>query len=239
MLELGETPGWEIERLGQIAQVYNGHRFKRPYADKDVTSGPGIVRFFTGNAITQTRGENIKYFDLGKAKPAQLRMLSNLYLKRGMILITDSGTVGRVVITTSYHQGGIGTNNLIRVVTDDEALTGYLYQFLNSELGQHQLKANIYGAIVDHIEPDEAKKVLVPVPTDRATLERIGLPVMKSIEHREAAQAAVTQSETAFLDSLKQPVVPGPEAEKSIDETRPKRPLTHPLRNSRRSRKVW
>ena len=70
VLEFGETPGWEIERLGQIAQVYNGHRFKRPYADKDVTSGPGIVRFFTGNAITQTRGENIKYFDrtLGRGR---------------------------------------------------------------------------------------------------------------------------------------------------------------------------
>jgi type I restriction enzyme M protein len=217
VLELGEGPGWKIERLGQIAQVFNGHRFKRPYADKGVTSGPGIVRFFTGNAITQTRGENIKYFDLGKAKPLQLKMLSNLYLERGMILITDSGTVGRVVVTTSYHEGAIGTNNLIRVVTTDEALTGYLYQFLSSELGQHQLKANIYGAIVDHIEPDEVKQVLVPGPTDRALLERIGMPVIKSMEHREAAQAAVAESETAFLDSLEHPIVGSPESENSAD----------------------
>ena len=28
---------------------------------------------------------------------------------------------------------------------------------------------------------------------------------------------AVTESETAFLDSLEQPVVPGPEAEKSVE----------------------
>jgi type I restriction enzyme M protein len=206
VLELAEQDGnWNVERLGQIAQVFNGPRFKRPYADKGVTSGQGVVRYFTGNAITQTRGENIKYLDLAKAKPAQLRMIEKLYLKRGMILITDSGTVGRVVYATRYHDGAIGTNNLIRVVVEDEALRGYVYQFLSSKLGQDQLKANIYGAIVDHIEPEDVKNVLVAVPSDRTILEAIGLPVIRGIDLQEEAYLEMEASREALAKGLAEP----------------------------------
>ena len=200
-LLLGEQEDWTAEHLGQIATVNNGPRFKRPYADKDVTSGPGIVRYFTGNAITQTRGENVKYLDLNTAKPKQLRQIEKLYLKRGMILITDSGTVGRVVYVTAYHDGAVGTNNLIRVEIEDEALRGYVYQFLSSPMGQHQLRANIYGAIVDHLEPDDARQVVVPIPKDSATLEAIGLSVIRGMELRESAYATLAQSR-ARLDAL-------------------------------------
>jgi type I restriction enzyme M protein len=204
VLELGEHTSWTVERLGQIAQVFNGPRFKRPYADPGVTSGTTVVRYFTGNAITQTRGENTKYLDLAKAKPAQSRMIEKLYLKRGMILITDSGTVGRVVFATQYHDGAVGTNNLIRVVVEDEALRGYIYQFLSSKLGQDQLRANIYGAIVDHIEPDDVKNVLVPVPDDCAEVERIGLPVIRAIELQERAYAELEASRSALAVGLGQ-----------------------------------
>lgn len=207
VLEMGEQDGdWTVERLGQIAQVFNGPRFKRPYADKGVSSGDSIVRYFTGNAITQTRGENIKYLDLAKAKPAQLKMIAKLYLKPGMILITDSGTIGRVVYTTNYHDGVIGTNNLIRVVIDDEALRGYVYQFLSSKLGQDQLKANTYGAIVDHIEPDDVKNVLIPVPNDRSMLDAVGLPVIRGIELQEQAFAELERSRLALASGLGDPI---------------------------------
>lgn len=202
VLELGEQDGWSVEHLGQIADVFNGPRFKRPYADKGITDGPMIVRYFTGNAITQTLGENVKYLDLEKAKPVQLKMIERLYMHRGMILITDSGTVGRVVYATRYHHGAVGTNNLIRVVIEDEALRGYVYQFLSSELGQHQLKANIYGAIVDHIEPDDVKGVVVPIPDDRSEIERIGLPVIRSIELQEEAQMELESSRTELAVSV-------------------------------------
>ncbi len=193
-LLLGEQEQWTAERLGHLAKIYAGPRFKRPYAEKGVTSGPGILRYFTGNAITQTRGENIKYLDLNRAKPIQKKMIEKLYLSRGMILITDSGTVGRIVYVTSYHDGAIGTNNLIRVEVEDEALRGYLYQYLLSPLGQHQLKANIYGAIVDHLEVDDVENIVVPVPQDRGLLEGIGLPVIKGMEYQEAAHAEIEQS---------------------------------------------
>jgi type I restriction enzyme M protein len=225
VLELAEQDGdWKVERLGQIAQVFNGPRFKRPYADKGVTFGDKVVRYFTGNAITQTRGENIKYLDLAKAKPAQLRMVDKLYLKRGMILITDSGTVGRVVVATQYHDGAIGTNNLIRVVIEDEALRGYVYQFLSSKLGQDQLKANIYGAIVDHIEPDDVKNVFVPVPNDRRALEAIGLPVIRGLDLQEQAYKEFEQSRHRLAEGMGE----APALDTMETQMPPEQPSTRP-----------
>ena len=212
-LEQGERDGWTAEHLGQIARVFNGPRFKRPYADRGVTKGPTIVRFFTGNAVTQTRSENIKYLDLAKAKPVQLRMLEKLYMHRGMILITDSGTVGRVVYATSHHDGAVGTNNLIRVVIEDEALRGYVYQFLLSPMGQNQLKANIYGAIVDHLEPDDVKQVIVPIPKDRHVLEEIGRRVMEAVELQETANDLDAQSRDLLAGALEEPPEPEEDAE--------------------------
>ena len=203
VLMMREQPGWRVQTLGELAsgKVYNGPRFKRPYANRGVTSGESIVRYFTGNAMTQTKGENIKYLDLKRAKPQQLRHIEKLYLRRGMILITDSGTVGRVVYVTSYHDGVVGTNNLIRVEIEDEAMRGYVYQFLLSSMGQHQLKANIYGAIVDHLEPDDVMKVVVPVPDDRTALEAIGLPVIRGMQLQEEATVEL-ETARARLDTL-------------------------------------
>lgn len=202
VMALGEEEGWTVQHLGQIADVFNGPRFRRPYADKGVTRGPNIVRYFTGNAVTQTRGENIKYLDLGKAKKIQIRMIDKLYLRRGMILITDSGTVGRVIYTTAYHEGAVGTNNLIRVVVPDDALRGYVYQFLSSRLGQDQLKANIYGGIVDHLEPDDVKNVLIPIPNDANVIKEIGLPVIRSMELQEFAFAEAESSRFALAEEV-------------------------------------
>ena len=204
-LELGERQGWATHHLGQIAEVYNGPRFKRPYADSGVTEGPGILRYLTGNAVTQTRLENIKYLDLAKAKPVQVKMINQLYLKRGMILITDSGTIGRVIYTTATLEGAVGTNNLIRVVIEDEALRGYVYQFLLSSMGQNQLKANVYGAIVDHIEPDHVKDILVPVPEDRKLVEEIGLRTIRSIGLREESAQYDAESSQLLNSVLVEP----------------------------------
>ena len=204
-IEFGEREDWTVERLGRIARVFNGSRFKRPYADRNVISGPGIVPYFTANAATQSRGANLKYLDLGKASGQQLRTIEHLYMRRGMILITDSGTVGRVIYATNLHDGAVGTNNLIRVVIEDEALRGYVYQFLLSPMGQNQLKANIYGAIVDHLEPDDVKELLVPLPTRRADIETVGMKVIESVRLQEAA-GEIDQAAQWQLDRMLEPV---------------------------------
>ena len=196
---IGDAPGWRLERLGAIANgVFNGPRFKRPYADEGVTTGPGIARYFTGTAMTQGMGQNIKYLDYNKASAVQRRHLDELTIHKGYILITDSGTLGRVIYATDFHDGAVATNNLIRIVIEDEALRGYVYQFLMSDLGQHQLLKNAYGTIQDHLEPYHVADILIPVPDDRSVLEAIGLAAIRSVERSEQSHNLIGRSRALF-----------------------------------------
>ena len=196
---IGEAPGWRLERLGDISRaVFNGPRFKRPYADEGVTCGSGIARYFTGTAMTQGLGQNVKYLDYNKASAVQRRQLEELTINKGYILITDSGTLGRVIYATEFHDGAIATNNLIRVVIEDEALRGYVYQFLMSDLGQHQLLRNSYGTIQDHLEPYHVADLLVPIPENKVVLEAIGRAAIGSVEWAEQGHHLIGQSRTLF-----------------------------------------
>lgn len=57
-------------------------------------------------------------------------------------------------------------------------------------------------AIVDHIEPDHVKSVLVPIPDDRWLLQKIGLPVIRGIELQEEARQEMSSSMTALAENL-------------------------------------
>lgn len=171
VLTLGEREDFEIHRLGDLASVFNGPRFKRPYAALRVTSGPTIRKYFTGTALTQLNSDNVKYLDSSIASPQVKKQLDALTIYKGYILVSDSGTLGRVTYALSQHDGHVATNNLIRIVVEDIPLRGYLYEFSQSELGQSLMLKNAYGTNQEHLEPDVIAEIPIPVPKDRALVE--------------------------------------------------------------------
>ena len=188
VLLLNENPDYEVKTLNSIAQsVFNGPRFKRPYADDGVTSGEGIRKFFTGTAITQLHGENVKYLDENKCNKQLLKQLKVLTIHKGYILISDSGTLGRITYALEQHDGHVATNNLIRVVIEDENLRGYVYQFLKSPTGQSLILKNAYGTNQEHLEPDVIANILIPIPKDENIIKEIGGKVIASIEALESS----------------------------------------------------
>jgi type I restriction enzyme M protein len=205
VLELGGTDDWVVERLGDFATVFNGPRFKRPFAEDGVTDGENIVRMYTPKAFFEERGESAKYLDYTDASNAQKKQRDVLTLKRDWILIVDSGTagklLGRVGMTTVVHEGAIGNNNLIRVVIDDPVRRDYVYQFLRSEVGQTLLLRNVYGTNQDHIEPDDVKDIPIPLPADASRLSRVHEQVRRVSEMREKA-AEMDEAARNELDSL-------------------------------------
>lgn len=94
------------------------------------------------------------------------------------------------------HHGSVATNNLIRVVIDDVILRGYVYQFLQSRHGQHQLLMGTYGTNQNHIEPEHVAEVLIPIPKHRSLLEEIGRKALESVERlQESREASVTAAQ--------------------------------------------
>ena len=201
VMELGEMDEFEIHRLGDLATVYNGPRFKRPYADVGVTEGETIRKYFTGTALTQLNSDNVKYLDSSKASPQVKKQLDILTIHKGYILVSDSGTLGRVTYALSQHDGHVATNNLIRLVIDDLPLRGYLYEFLQSELGQSLMLKNAYGTNQEHLEPDIIAEIPIPLPKDRQVIEEIGNSVISSIERLEES-VSLSRKAKSMLHTL-------------------------------------
>ena len=202
VITLGESDNFEVHRLGDLARVYNGPRFKRPYAELGVTSGPTIRKYFTGTALTQLNSDNVKYLDSAKATPQVKKQLDALTIYRGYILVSDSGTLGRVTYALSQHDGHVATNNLIRIVVDDIPLRGYLYEFLQSELGQSLMLKNAYGTNQEHLEPDIISDIPIPVPKNRNVIEEIGNAVITSIDELENSIASSNSAKTLLQSAL-------------------------------------
>ena len=207
VLELSDSAEWIVERLGDFAAVFNGPRFKRPFAPEGVTSGEGIIRMYTPKAFFEERGESAKYLSLANATRAQQRAIEVLTLQRDWIMIVDSGTAGKLLgkvgMATAVHGGAVGNNNMIRVVINDPARRAYVYQFLRSDLGQTLLLRNVYGTNQDHIEPEDVKNVPIPFPRDISRLTAIQTHVSDVIRLREQA-AQLDSSASQELDSLLQ-----------------------------------
>lgn len=205
VLELADSDEWTVERLGDFATVFNGPRFRRPYARDGATEGPTIRQMYTPKAFFERRGESVKYLDLALASATQKRQLDTLTLRRDWILIVDSGTagklLGRVGMTTAEHEGTIGNNNMIRVIIPDPARRDYVYQFLRSDLGQKLILRNVYGTNQDHVEPDDVKNMAIPIPRHRARLEAIHQTVREVAELNYRARTLDEQA-VATLESI-------------------------------------
>ena len=202
VITLGERDDFEIHRLGDIARVFNGPRFKRPYAEFGVTSGPTIRKYFTGTALTQLNSDNVKYLDSSKANIQTKKHLEALTIHKGYILISDSGTLGRVTYALSHHDGHVATNNLIRVIVDDISLRGYLYEFLQGDLGRSLMLKNAYGTNQEHLEPDVIADIPIPIPKNREKIEEIGNAVIQSIEELEKSIALDNMAKSLLTNSL-------------------------------------
>jgi type I restriction enzyme M protein len=186
VLTLGESDAFEVSTVGKLAsRVYKGTRFKREDLDAEATSGANVVRYYTPAALLQDQAESVKYLDLGKASARRRREIERHKLGRLDLLVTRSGTVGRVLLTTSEHAGQVGSDDLIHVDIEDVNLRAYVYEFLKSDLGQKQMKKNEYGTIQQHLEPHQLKEVLVPIPTDPERLQEIAQQILRAVEQKE------------------------------------------------------
>lgn len=201
VLALAESTEFNVVRLGDLGAVFNGPRFKRPYADVGVFEGPTIRKYFTGTAITQLNSDNVKYLDIRKANKQTLKHLDALTIYHGYILVSDSGTLGRVTYALKQHNGHVATNNLIRIIIDDEYLRGYVFQFLKSEIGQSLMLKTAYGTNQEHLEPDVISEIPIPIPQDKKKLNKVGKNVIDSIENLERS-IELSGDAQGFMDSL-------------------------------------
>ena len=120
----------------------------------------------------------MSYFALGV--PAQERYLSYasnvkmepLIVKKGMILVSCSGTIGRVFDVPEELDGWAGTHDIVRIIPHDPAMKGFLRAYLTSEFAQIQILSHTHGGQIDHVTDEQVASCLVPV-LDEGVIKRI------------------------------------------------------------------
>jgi type I restriction enzyme S subunit len=172
----------EVTTLGdnRISQdIILPGRFKRVYVDE----GQGRV-FFGGKQIYELDPSNKKFLSISKHSA---RIKAELEITENTILITRSGTVGKVNIAPKHWEHWIASDHIIRVVPIDSAIAGYLYIFLASDYGRALITRFTYGSVVDEIDAKHVSRIPFPLLKDSAVQEKINRLALEANELRYQA----------------------------------------------------
>ncbi len=176
--------GFSVERLGDriASRVWKGTRFKREDLETD-QRGPKTVAYYTPTGVFSREG--IKWLDLSRCDKRRRDEIREHAAAEGEILITRSGTVGRVALVGRSLAGVILSDDLVRVWIGDPHLRAFVFAFLRSAAGQDQLRRNEYGTVQQHLEPSHVADLQVPVPDDPGKLKRLAEAVLRAHDARE------------------------------------------------------
>ena len=125
-------------------------------------------------------------------------------VKSGYLLISQSGTIGRITIATKYLERFIISPNPIRVIIN-ESLRGYIYAFLSSWIGQALIKSPQYGITVKHILPHQLYDI--PIPRIPDLEEEINQKILQAHKLREEAQELLLKAEEMIYSELGLPKI--------------------------------
>ena len=152
-------------------------RFKRVYVDKEYG-----IPFIQGSHIPLMKPYNLKYL-----ARRHYRSLDQWKVSPGWVLVTCSGTIGRVSMVPSGEEGFAASQHLIRIIAKrPDYNPGYLALFLMTPYGRHQMLSKIYGAVVDELTASDLAHVMVPDAPSHIQ-DSIGEKVLKAFETKEQA----------------------------------------------------
>lgn len=154
---LAPFEGINLKPLRDWADIDLPGQFKRIWADDAAHGLPYVNATDLINYTAFGVPEKVRF--LSRASEVDI---NRLLLAEGTLLVTCSGTLGRVYVVPPSMTGWAGTHDLVRVKPHDEALSGYLLAFLRSIYAQIQLLADGYGGQIDHLTDKHIGSCLVP-----------------------------------------------------------------------------
>ncbi|MFO7772715.1 MAG: hypothetical protein R6V59_02035 [Dehalococcoidia bacterium] len=176
---------YPLVRLGDVAQrIFIPPRFKRIYV------GPEYgVPFLQGSHIPLMKPYDLKYL----SRHAHTD-LSPWIIRQNWVLVTCSGTIGRVALVLGAMDGWAASQHIERIVSDQQrAQPGYLVAFLMTPYGQHQLTSKVYGGVVDELTEDDTAAIFIPDAPPEVQ-QRIGTLVVQAFEKKEEANQIEEQA---------------------------------------------
>ena len=172
----------EIVKVGdsQISKsIILPGRFKRVYVEEE-----DGVPFIGGKQIFELDPNNKKYLSPMRHES---RIKGELTLRENMILITCSGTIGKVTIVPKHWDGWTANQHIIRVVPPNDEIAGYLHAWLSSDYAYPLITRYTHGAVIDEINDRQVSEIVVPLLRDENVQREINDGVLEANRKRTEA----------------------------------------------------
>lgn len=172
----------EVTTLGDeriSSDVVLPGRFKRVYVEE----GYGRI-FIGGKQLYELDPTNKKYLSLVHHGE---RIAKQLELHEGMILITCSGTIGKVTLVGKQWENWTANQHIIRVVPANNDVAGYISIFLSSDYGYELIKRFTYGSVVDEIDDNHVRQIEIPILRNQDVQKQINDLALQANEKRYRA----------------------------------------------------
>lgn len=153
-------------------------RFKRVYVDE------GHGRVLIGGKQLYELDPAVKKYISGRKHE---KILKKLEVYENTILLTRSGTIGKVALVPKHWEHYIPSDHIIRIVPTSDDMAGYLYIFLASDYAQPLIRRFTYGSVVDEIDDHHVRRIAVPLLKDHATQRKINDLALEANEKRYEA----------------------------------------------------
>lgn len=187
-----QKSGYTLSPLSKVSDAFIPSRFKRIYVEEEYG-----LPFLQGTDISLIKPRLLKYIS-----EKVTENIEKWIVHSGWVLVTRSGTVGRVSLVPKQWDGWAVSEHVLRIISNlDKINSGFLTIFLTSDYGYRQVISKIYGGVVDELSEDDLKDVLVPLPP-LDVQENIGKLVLEAYEMKELANKIEDDTTYTLEDML-------------------------------------
>lgn len=181
--------GVKLEPLSDMALVELRSQFTRIWAQNRAHGLP----YINATDLLSLMALGMPAGGLRYLSNATATNIDGLVIREGWLLLTCSGTIGRVFYVPKRLDGWVATHDLIRIVPNEAGMAGYLYAWLGTPVAQAQILSHTHGGQIDHVTDDQVASVLVPRLSSEQ-VKRINADVMKALRAREKAIEILTNA---------------------------------------------
>ena len=193
VIEHGKYPATAVGGADGLASSYVCGRFKRIWVDKS------DLPIFQPSSIV-----DIHPVPDGYISPKTQTNVDALRVHTGQVLMTCSGTIGKLSYVSKTLDDKIFSHDLLRINCKNPIDAGYIYAYLKSAIGNKILLTNSYGAVITHIEPEHLATVPIP-DAPESIKKRINDLIVGSYELRDASNALIDEATAMLIEELQLP----------------------------------
>lgn len=210
VMSMNERDGWSVVPIGSLPdiEIYMGPRWQNSnLVVENPSDTTGLTPYLTANATMEQRRLSIKWFDEKRASKKQKDIIQGLKVRQGDILISRSGTIGKVTYATkNLADIYVVSDDLIRVRAKDKKLQLYLLAFFMSSTALSLMKLDEYGSIQQHLQPRHIQEMPIPIPDDLESLQKLSLKIAKAYELMAQADQEIKDNgfDALFSRTLKE-----------------------------------